>query len=370
MAGSDRPEADQALMGDAPASSLSMLRLDTPSGGDAKSQKPKIVEVGEDGSFDMENALDATGAAPEAAAAAAEEEEEESLMDLMMADASSNKAERVEKQAKDEKRMKKSFGDGMKAGLKKGFFDAKPKAKARPKAKAAARSAARRPPPPPPPAADEGPVTLKAGGAGADVESVRASIQKEVAANMEGNTHPMAQALKGGDWITPDLVEAMAKRPALARGMADPRCQAAIKELQKNPKDGAKKFDSDPVLREFLKDFCEVMGGHFEKMGKDAAPSAPPTEEEKAKLGPLAAKVAEDAANGKGPTPAKTPEEKKQVEDVLNNADLRDLLMSPKTQGLMQRCADPREFQRAMMDPEERAIIHKLADAGLVKLER
>ena len=63
-------------MGDAPASSLSMLRLDTPSGGDAKSQKPKIVEVGEDGSFDMENALDATGAAPEAAAAAAEEEEE------------------------------------------------------------------------------------------------------------------------------------------------------------------------------------------------------------------------------------------------------------------------------------------------------
>ena len=98
--------------------------------------------------------------------------------------------------------------------------------------------------------------------------------------------------------------------------------------------------------------------------------TAPPTEEEKAKLGPLAAKVAEDAANGKGPTPAKTPEEKKQVEDVLNNADLRDLLMSPKTQGLMQRCADPREFQRAMMDPEERAIIHKLADAGLVKLER
>ena len=60
----------------------------------------------------------------------------------------------------------------------------------------------------------------------------------------------------------------------------------------------------------------------------------------------------------------KTPEEIKQVDDVLNNAALRDLLMDPKTQLLMQRCADPREFQRAMMNPDERAIIRKLAKEG------
>ena len=201
-----------------------------------------------------------------------------------------------------------------------------------------------------------------------DAASVRSAIRQEVAANMEGSSHPMAQALKGGDWVTPELVKAMAERPALARGMGDPRCQAALEDLRRDPKAGAKKFDDDPELKQFLTDFCEVMGGHFEKLGA-AAPPPPPTADEKEQLGPLAAKVVEDAAKGQGPAPAKTPEEIKQVDDVLNNAALRDLLMDPKTQLLMQRCADPREFQRAMMNPDERAIIRKLADAGLVKLE-
>ena len=49
------------------------------------------------------------------------EEVEPSLADLMMGDALQNKAERAAKTAKEEKRMKKSFGDGMKKGLKKGF---------------------------------------------------------------------------------------------------------------------------------------------------------------------------------------------------------------------------------------------------------
>ena len=50
------------------------------------------------------------------------EEVEPSLADLMMGDALQNKAERAAKTAKEEKRMKKSFGAGMKKGLKKGFL--------------------------------------------------------------------------------------------------------------------------------------------------------------------------------------------------------------------------------------------------------
>ena len=63
---------DQTLMGDAaPSSKLSMLKLDEASGGAAA--KPKIVEVGEDGAFDMEAAAAAAEPEPEA------EEEEASL---------------------------------------------------------------------------------------------------------------------------------------------------------------------------------------------------------------------------------------------------------------------------------------------------
>ena len=116
------------------------------------------------------------------------------------------------------------------------------------------------------------------------------------------------------------------------------------------------------------------MGSHFVKLGggKAEPPSTPalPTDEEKQKMGPLAAEVVEAAARGEGPEPAKTPAEQSEVDKIVSNEELRTLLMDPKTQELMQRCSDPREFQLAMRLPENRAIIKKLSDAGLVKMER
>ena len=129
--------------------------------------------------------------------------------------------------------------------------------------------------------------------------------------------------------------------------------QAALQELQKDPKNGAKKFDSDPELKRFLTEFCEVMGAHFETLGAADAPPAPPTAAEKKAMGPLASAVVEDAARGAGPAPASTPKEKAEVDAVLNDAALCDILMDPKTQELMQRCADPREFEPASGKPRE-----------------
>ena len=151
--------------------------------------------------------------------------------------------------------------------------------------------------------------------------------------------------------------------------------QAALQELQKDPKNGAKKFDSDPELKRFLTEFCEVMGSHMIKLAGDEdapKPSTPtlPTEKEKKEMGPLCSQIAEDCANGKGPEPCKTKKEQDEVDAVLKNEELRELLMNPKTQELMQRCSDPRAFQEAMRDPANRAIIGKLEQAGLVQLQR
>ena len=101
-------------------------------------------------------------------------------------------------------------------------------------------------------------------------------------------------------------------------------------------------------------------------------PSTPalPTEKEKKEMGPLCSQIAEDCAHGKGPEPCKTPKEQAEVDAVLKNEELRELLMNPKTQELMQRCSDPRAFQEAMRNPENRAIIGKLEQAGLVQLQR
>ena len=330
--GDARKAADQALMRETPSKLESMLKIDDGASGGGGA--PKVVEVGADGSFELPAAAEA--------APLVEEAEEDSLMDMMMADATANRAERKARAKKEETRMKSSFGDGMKKGLKKGFFDAKPAKKtAAPKPK---------PKPEPKPAPADGPVTVTRRD---DAASVRTAIKQEVAAGMAASSHPMAAALKGGEWVTPDLVQAMARRPALAAGMADPRCQAALEEFKRDPAAASKKFDSDPRLKAFLSEFCEVMGAHFETLGAADAPPAPPTAAEKKAMGPLASAVVEDAARGAGPAPASTPKEKAEVDAVLNDAALCDLLMDPKTQELMQRCADPREFEPASAKPRE-----------------
>jgi len=281
------------------------------------------------------------------------EEVEPSLADLMMGDALQNKAERAAKTAKEEKRMKKSFGAGMKKGLKKGFFDKKP---SKPK-----------------PKKEEMPTITRS--TKKEPGEVMQSMKEEIASSMAQDRHPLATALQGGEWVTPDLIKEMAKRPVLAKGMSNPRYQAALQELQKDPKNGAKKFDSDPELKRFLTEFCEVMGSHMIKLAGDEdapKPSTPalPTEREKKEMGPLCSRIAEDCAHGKGPEPCKTPKEQAEVDAVLKNEELRELLMNPKTQELMQRCSDPRAFQEAMRDPANRAIIGKLEQTGLVQLQR
>ena len=321
------------------SSHLKKLVIDAPSAADG----PKVIDIDALPPPPQEEELEV-------------EEVEPSLADLMMGDALQNKAERAEKTAKDEKRMKKSFGDGMKKGLKKGFFDKPSKKKAPSKKKEA----------------DMPTITRKTS---KNPSELLQGMKEEVAASMAQDRHPLAAALQGGEWVTPELVQELAKRPVLAKGMSNPRYQAALQALQKDPKNGAKQFDSDPELKRFLTEFCEVMGGHMIKLAGDEEapkPSTPalPTDKEKAQMGPLCAQVSEACARGEGPEPAKTKQEQQEVDDVLKNDELRELLMDAKTQELMQRCADPRAFHELMRNPENRAIIAKLEKAGLVQLER
>ena len=111
------------------------------------------------------------------------EEVEPSLADLMMGDALQNKAERAAKTAKEEKRMKKSFGDGMKKGLKKGFFDRKP---SKPAAK---------PKPKPKPKEEEMPTITRS--SKKEPGEVMQSMKEEIASSMAQDRHPLAGRAPG-----------------------------------------------------------------------------------------------------------------------------------------------------------------------------
>ena len=51
---------------------------------------------------------------------------------------------------------------------------------------------------------------------------------------------------------------------------------------------------------------------------------------------------------------------------VLSDPDLREMLMDPQLQTILQECGDPMKFQQHMRNPVTAAKIKKLYAAGLV----
>ena len=151
--------------------------------------------------------------APEPAAGGGEEP---TMMERVMADANKARAAKEAAKKKEQARMKSGFG----GGLKGGFFSKKPKA-AKPK-------------------------KAGAGKAKANIETLRPNKSAdpglrlpEVQATMDasgGNTPAQAQAaleaLRGGEWMTPDVAEKMAGNPAVLKAMSDPRFNKLVKEMQ------------------------------------------------------------------------------------------------------------------------------------------
>jgi len=314
----ERPTKNEYLSGEASArSALSMLRV--------ADEPPKVVEVSTDGAFDLD-----------------EKEEEPSLMDELYKDAEEARVVKETRKAKEATRMKKTFG----TGLKKGFFDDDDSSTKKKKKKGD----------------EKGPKLLIK--KKEDKASVQSRITEEVQEKMREEVRLNEEKKK--EWLNTDLLEEMAKRPRLARGFTNPKYAAAIEALQKDPDTYREMMWGDNDLRDFVNEFCEVMGSHFtglaDKQIKKDEESILRNE-----LGPLAAKIHQAAKEGKV-DPAKTDEEKKQVDDVLNNPELKALLTDPKTQDLMERCGDPDELTKAMADPHQRAILETLATNGLVQL--
>ena len=77
------------------------------------------------------------------------------------------------------------------------------------------------------------------------------------------------------DWVTPDLLEIFQKNEVIKSGLKNAKCTAAMQMMQKDPKEASKRFQGDPEVDDFLREFGRVMSGHFEKLGnkKDVANS-------------------------------------------------------------------------------------------------
>lgn len=82
------------------------------------------------------------------------------------------------------------------------------------------------------------------------------------------------------DWVTDDLLTKISSNTVLSKAFSDPKLFQVLEEFQKNPQQAMMAAKHDPVMTEFLQEFCSVMGDHFNTMA-DLQEGQQPIEEVK-----------------------------------------------------------------------------------------
>ncbi|CAM9308527.1 unnamed protein product [Laminaria digitata] len=201
-------------------------------------------------------------------------------------------------------------------------------------------------------------------------------VLPEVQAAMESSTNPLgggAAAGGGGGgaggWLTPELLDKISKKPRLAAMLNDPRFSKAMQVMATSPKDALGMFASNPEARDTFAELTALLADHFKGMGVAADKRAEEEEADRKRVadGPLAQEAIRKAAEGVGvgASPA-TGEEKARVDSVLQQPELRELLMDPGMQRVLQECGEPSSLARYMRHPEFGPKLQLMARAGLV----
>lgn len=319
------------------------------------------------------------------------------LMEQMMADALAAKADKAEERRQEERRdTKKHFGGGLKKGFlsgasgssstagksKKGNRVKKEQPNSRSTSKGdsqssgTAHTAAN--------ANETMPVVSgrrsSAGGLEFDVSAegeatkaglVLPEVQEAMrrAADTTGRAGGGSREGNSADWLTPELLDKISAKPRLAAMLTDPRFAKAMQLMSTSPKDALGMFASSPEARDSFTELMALLADHFTGMGEAADTQAKTDEADRQRVadGPLAQEALRQAARGEGvaASPA-TAEEAANVEEVLQQPELRELLMDPGMQRVLQECGEPAALARYMRHPEYGPKLQLMARAGLV----
>lgn len=295
------------------------------------------------------------------------------MLELMM------EAQKSAKKEKEEARSKAAAKEPLAKGFKKGFFNSKPPSK---KADSKKPDVKKTKP------SDE-PVLIKA----KTQQQQKGVVLDEVQKAMD-DQNPILQQLKKNEWVTQDLMGVMQSNEVLSRGMKDPECMAAMQLLQSDPQAAKKRFENNPRVTVFLQEFGKIMASHFESLGSSASGNSGSKEQSGdnssaagssiQEIGPLQAKALEKAKAVNEPrvveldnnltdeeciarSVAKEKEaEEAKVQKILQDEELRAMLMDPNLQQILLECGDPIKFQQHMRNPETARKIMRLKESGLV----
>jgi hypothetical protein len=73
---------------------------------------------------------------------------------------------------------------------------------------------------------------------------------------------------QNAEWITPSLLAVFQKNDVIRNGLKNARCTAALQMMQSDPKEAKKRFEGDPEVDLFMKEFGKVMSLHFNELSE------------------------------------------------------------------------------------------------------
>lgn len=176
----------------------------------------------------------------------------------------------------------------------------------------------------------------------------------------------------GANWLTPELLDKISEEPQLAAMLTDPRFGEALKLMSTNPQEAMAIFASNLEARETFTKLTALLAEHFTSLGKDADHRDAKEEADRKRVaeGPLAQQALRRASAGTGAAATKpSREEQASVDEVLAKPELRELLVDPQMQRVMQECGEPANLARYMRHPEYGPKLKLMAQAGLVSFQ-
>lgn len=198
---------------------------------------------------------------------------------------------------------------------------------------------------------------------------VQEAMKHSAADRLGGNNNGPGGGSSGQEWLTPELLEKISEKPRLAAMLTDPRFSKAMQLMSTSPQDALAMFASNPEARESFTELMSLLSKHFTAMGEAADKKAAAEEADRKRVadGPLAQEALRRAEAGVGvSTMPATTEEAATVEKVLQQPELRELLMDPGMQRVLQECGDPRVLARYMRHPDFGPKLQLMARAGLI----
>ncbi|XP_057311676.1 uncharacterized protein LOC130649418 isoform X2 [Hydractinia symbiolongicarpus] len=174
---------------------------------------------------------------------------------------------------------------------------------------------------------------------------------------------PLLQSQK---WVTEDLLQKILSHPKLSKKFTDPRFSKAIQQLQTNPQHVMKMCQTNTELREFIQEFCAIMGEHFtgmadvqEKAAVFSSKSKKPHKQENS-----------DVTVAYTRPSLSSDEDDKKMQKILADPEIVSILQAPEIQHLFTVIrSNPNEGPRILKtaDSASRQKIRKLIDVGLLQ---